>query len=299
MRVFEFDINNIPLINDEISLCLGYFDGLHLGHLELIKKAKQSKYKSAVLTFSINNVNYKRDKFLTSILDRKEVLEHIGIDYLFIISFDKELMSLLPNDFIEKVLKPLNTKEIIIGRDYTFGYKKSGNINTLLNYNNKFYNLIVKNDVLINDKKVSTSYIITLIENGEIELANTLLNRNYKIKGTVIQGLHNGRIINYPTANIKVNDDYIIPRNGVYFTYIIINNKKYKSMTNIGVHPTISRLDEAIIETNIFDYNEDLYNKNVSLEFISFIRDEKKFNSLDELKKQLEKDKNYIYSIKK
>lgn len=299
MKVFEFDINNIPLINDKISICLGYFDGLHLGHLELIKKSKESKYKSAVLTFLINNVNYKRDKFLTSISDRKEVLENIGIDYLFIVNFDKELMSLSPNDFIEKVLKPLNTKEIIIGRDYTFGYKKSGNINTLLNYDNKFYNVIVKNDVIVNEKKVSTSNIITLIENGEIELANKLLDRHYKIKGIVKHGLHNGRIINYPTANIKVNDNYIIPKNGVYFTYIIINNKKYKSMTNIGVHPTISKLDEAIIETNIFDYNEDLYDKSVSLEFVSFIRDETRFDSLEELKKQLEKDKNYINSIKK
>ena len=298
MKKYEFNINNIPLIKDEISLCLGYFDGIHIGHIELIKKAKESKYKSAILTFNMLGVNFKRNELITSLADREKVLKELGLDYYFVLDFDESIMKLNPDEFIEKILHKLNVKEVVVGQDYTFAYKKSGNVDYLKNYENKFYDIKVVDDILFNDKKISTTEIISFIKDGKIDIANNLLNRPYKILGKVNKGLSNGKKIDFPTANINLSDKYVLPKNGVYFTYTIVDNVRYKSMTNVGVHPTISKLDKMIVETHIFNFNDNLYDKEIEIEFILYLRDETKFASLNELKEQLKKDKEEIMNIK-
>lgn len=298
MKKYEFNINNIPEIKEEVSLCLGYFDGIHIGHIELINNAKISKYKSAILTFNMLGVNFKRDNIITSLQDREKILKELGLDYYYILDFDESIMKMTPKEFIENILRKLNVKEVVVGQDYTFAHKKSGNVEYLLNYENKFYGVKVVNDITYENKKISTTDIIKLIEEGKIDIVNKLLTRPYKVIGKVEKGLNNGKKINFPTANISLLDKYVLPKNGVYFTYTIVDNIKYKSMTNVGVHPTISELNKPLIETHIIDFNDDLYNKEIEIEFVEFLREERKFSSLNELKNQLNIDKEKIISIK-
>ncbi len=288
MEVIYLNENNLKhLFKEEISLCLGFFDGLHLGHQALIKKAKQSPYKSALLTFSNP---FKREKILTSLDDKKEILNSYSLNYLFVLEFNEKIKHLKKEDFIEKILLKLNVKEVIVGKDYHFGYNSSGDISTLKTYQ-KYFDTKVLDFVYFKKQKISTSLINELLDSGNIKDANFCLSRNYKIKGQVIEGKGNGHLINYPTANIKLLEKYKLPRRGVYKTYAYIANKKYLAMTNIGIHPTISPLKDELIEVHIIDQNMNLYNQIITIEFIDYLREEKKFSSFEELKIQLDKDK--------
>lgn len=288
MQTIRISIDNILSVIDDISLCLGYFDGLHLGHKKLIQRAVNSKYKSALLTFKFNNINLKNKKKLTSLLDKEMILDSLGLDYLFVLDFDFQVKELEPKEFIERIILKLNVKELVVGKDFTFGKNALGNVDFLKSYFSK-YNVIVIDDYLFNNKKVSTSNIIKEIENGKIENANLMLGYHYSISSQVKKGFCLGNKIGYPTANIELND-YVVPKNGVYLSRIIIDNKNYFGMSNIGYHPTINELNKPLLEVYIFDFNENIYEKNIKVELIKYIRDEKKFNSVDELLKQLSFD---------
>ena len=294
----DFTLDNIPYIEEGIALTLGYFDGLHIGHLSLINEAKNSRRKSALLSFNMDGITLKRNTLLTTLNDREDILEKLGVDYFLVLNFSKEVMQLSPQEFVEKILRKLNVKEVIIGHDYTFGYKKSGNKDYLIYYNHRFFDVCLVPDIIRNGKKISTTYLLEELSNGNISLVNEFLTRNYKVKGRVVKGLNNGKTISYPTANIELSDPYALPKKGVYFTYTIVDGIRYKSMTNIGNHPTISPLSENIIETHIFDFSEDIYDKEIEIEFVEFLREEKKFSSLEELKEQLKKDESYIRTSK-
>ena len=184
----------------------------------------------------------------------------------------------------------LKVKEVVVGRDYTFGKNKSGNVDTLKILSNDVYEVKVVDEVIVDDEKVSTSKIISFIEDGNVRKVNQLLSRLYKISGKVKSGHGFGILNKVPTANIDING-YIKPKNGVYATLIRIDEKIYKGVTNVGVHPSINVLDEPIIETYIFDFNEDIYDEVIDVYFIDFIREEIKFDNVDELYNQLENDK--------
>lgn len=295
-----YNLSNQHFIsNKPITICLGFFDGLHKGHLHLINKAIQENEDVYVLTFN-GDIKYatnqrKENYLLTSIQDRIEILSSLNIKGLFILDFTLDLMNLSDIDFINTILKPLNIKNIYIGKDFTFGKYGKGDYKLLKEY----FDVNIVDFECDNNLKISSSEIINLVLKGNIERVNFLLNRNYSIKGTVVHGLENGRKINFPTANIDPSFNYPILNNGVYATYITINNIKYSSMTNIGTHPTIDQLSKSSIETNIFDFNQDIYNQDVKLEFVKKIRDEIKFASLDQLKSQLNKDKLVIKELLK
>lgn len=287
MEIVRLKLKDLKPFKGGISLCLGYFDGLHVGHLALINRAKDSLYKSAVLTFI--NLN-KRNKILTSLEDKIEILTKENVDYLLVLDFN-QVKDLTPVEFIE-LLKIIEVKEVIIGGDYTFGKEKKGDASTLKNCT--YFQTILVPFETYQKQKISTSFIVNNLLKGNMELVSICLKRYYQVKGKVIEGKGNGRLIDYPTLNLRLIDNYLLPHRGVYKGYCYIDNNRYLSMINVGIHPTISPLKEEIIEVHLIDVKEYLYGKNVALEFVCFLRDEIKFTSFIELKKQLDKDKKEI-----
>ena len=192
-------------------------------------------------------------------------------------------------DNISVEFKP---NKIFCGPDFHFGYKAQGNVDVL---KQSFNNVIVLNYVNDYDgTKISSSIIKEYISRGEIKNANRFLGYEYYIKGIVVKGKRNGKKIGFPTINLKLDTNYVIPKNGVYITKTKIGNKLYPSMTNVGTHPTIDELNEAIIETHILDFDETLYGEEVEIKFLDYIRNEIKFNSIDELKEELSRNREIV-----
>lgn len=292
MEIIKINASNILLNeNRDISLCLGFFDGVHLGHISLFD-ARNKNNKFAVMTFDESpSVIFKnlKQSYITPLRDKINLFEHIGVEVLYVLHADSEMISLSKSDFIEKILKSINPNEIIVGADYTFGYKGEGNAEFIAkHFKTKIVPLLV-----LDNQKVASREIKELISNGNIKKANNLLDRYYFIKGIVVEGKKNGRLIGFPTANISLCENYLLPGTGVYIGYTIVDGKKYKSIIDVSTHPTIDELKENLIESNILNFDEDIYGKEIELQFVEYIRDVSKFNSLDDLAKQLEKDTNY------
>lgn len=288
MQIINLDVENIDF-KENIALCLGFFDGIHLGHIELLKKAKESIYKSAVLTFVSQ---YKRNEILTSLEDKIKLFSDFHIDYLFLINKLDDIKNYTPQEFIERVLMKLNAKEVIVGEDYFFGKERKGNVDTL-NKCSAFQTFVIKPINYLN-QKISSSLINAFLDKGEIDKVNYCLNREYVINAKVVHGKGNGHKINYPTANLELIDNYKLPRNGVYKGYLFYKNKKFLSMINVGIHPSIDKLEKPIVEVHIVDESINLYDKIIKLAFTGFIRFEVCFSSLEALKEQLDKDKKTI-----
>ncbi|MGN1295107.1 MAG: bifunctional riboflavin kinase/FAD synthetase [Bacilli bacterium] len=296
INVIYFDVDNPIFIKDELSLCLGYFDGVHLGHLKLLEETINSPYKKAMVTFSISPYDFLHhlcDSVITTIEDKKEILNRLGFDYLIVLKTSKELLSLSKKDFIEQILKKFNPKKIVCGFDYSFGFKAEGNVEYLKEELSDV-EIIAIDEYTVNGKKASSTLIKEYIEDGNIDKANNILGRPYTLKGTVIKGNQIGRTLSFPTVNVKIQNDYVIPCFGVYATKIKVDGEFYIGVTNVGIHPSIDKLAKPIIETHIIDFDRDIYFEKVEVEFYSFIRKERKFTSLDELKKQISIDKEKI-----
>lgn len=284
MEVIHFPtVQNIP----HLALCLGNFDGIHLGHQKLFKEAKRYGKHVGVLLFDKNPAEFfpsnKSLKVLTGLDDKIKILESLGVEYVFVTHVSKEFFALSKEEFIRDYIDTLHPSIIVCGTDYRFASKASGSPEDL----KKTYKVHVV-DLLLhkNGEKISTQSIIRLIEEGKIEEANALLGRPYGVTGTVVKGLELGRTIGYPTANLSLKEKYVIPLNGVYST----TTNGLLSFTNVGNNPTVGVLHDPIIETHILDFNADLYGETVTLSFRHFIRNEKTFASLSELKEQLDKD---------
>lgn len=281
--------NDIKSIDEKLCCAIGNFDGVHLGHQRLIEEAKLHNLKSAVLTFnphpSVFLKKIKNYPLLTPMDIKKDIIESLGVDYLIIFEFNDIISKLSKDEFID-VLKRLNIQSIVCGYDFTFGYKALGTISDLKNHFDVYeIPKVVKDDI-----RVSSSYIRELLSFGNIYDANRLLGRNYVMRGRVIYGSQKGRLIGFPTANL-FHDGYFLLKNGVYFVTIKYKDKDYYGMCNIGHNPTFNFQAELRVEVHIFDMDLNIYNEIIDVNFIEKIRDEKKFNSVDELKEQLTKDK--------
>jgi len=299
------DLNNCETALAENAVALGNFDGIHIGHQKLlesnIKEAKIRNLNSAVLIFRnhtkelLGKKNGSKIQLLTSFDQKISILRNFGLDALYVIDFDESLMKLSPNDFIDNILvKKLNAKLITIGFNYRFGYKASGDIEFLKNMSlEKGYEVNIIPPVYIGEEIVSSTAIRQLIRSGDVKKAATFLGRNYSIIGTVVKGSNRGRHLGFPTANIGLKDNYIIPKAGVYVTNTLINGQKYISLTDIGYNPTFNEKDLKI-ETYILDFNGDLYGKTLEIQFIEYIRDDIKFNTAEELIHQIQEDIKYI-----
>ena len=277
-------------MEEAINLCLGFFDGVHLGHQYLIKKAQNEGYKTGILTFD-SSPNYVLGKIndvhqLTSISDKYEYFSELGVDYLFLMHFDSAVSRLSKEDFVNLVLKKLNPHRLFCGEDYRFGYQGSGDGNYLKNY----FDIDILKFYEIDGEKVSSRSIIYLLKDGNVKKAKELLSRYYRVDGLVVEGLKNGRKIDVPTANLKLNYPYIYPKIGVYAGYATIDDEKYNAIISVGTHPTINPLESPIIEIHILDFDQNLYGKNIFVEFEEFLRDEKRIDSLEDLKAQIKID---------
>lgn len=289
MNKINITLANIPHFEKDINLVLGYFDGIHLGHQKLIKKAKEEGYKLVLLTFDKSPksvINKNRDVILTNESQKEELFNNLGVDILLVLHFDLQLAGLNKNQFINKVIKVINPHKIFIGEDYSFAYLASGSANDLKPY----YNTDIMPLLSIDNEKVSTTNIINLLKANNLEKANQFLGRNYQIMAKVIPGKQNGRKIGFKTANLKLFDPFMIPAIGVYIGYAYVKNIKYKAIINIGTHPTIDELVQPLIEVNILDFDKDIYNQEIKVDFVRYIRDEIKFTDLEKLKEQLKKD---------
>lgn len=281
-------INNLneTFNKEELSLMLGNFDGFHLGHQELLKELSKLNTKKGLLTFYPHpSAIFNESKFysLDTIEDKKDFLKDY-IDYIIVLKTSKEILNSSKETFIN-FLTNNRVKSVVCGSDYTFAYKKEGTVKDL-----EVFDLHIVADFKIENNRVSSTLIREYLKNGEIENANKMLGRNYFIKGVVKKGSQIGRTIGFPTANID-SSDYLFPKCGVYFCYAYINNRKYKAMVNIGINPTINLIDKKRLEAHILNFNKDIYDKEIKIEFIKKLRDEKKFNSKEELIETLIKNK--------
>lgn len=279
-------------------MCIRLFDGVHLGHQQLLKKvddiSKEKGLKKAIMTFSIHpkQILEKNDyTYLMSLSEKIKVLKEWKFDYFYIIDFDQEVARLEPDIFLKKYIINHCIKHVVCGFDFHFGNKGKGDISTLAN--NSFFDVTVVDEYTENSLKVSSSYIKSLLNDGYIEKANHLLTRPYRVSGEVVYGLQNGRKIGFPTANINYGH-YVVLKKGVYGIYFIVHGKRYKGMANIGYNPTVGVIHSLSLEVNIFNFDQNIYGESVDVDFIFRVRDECKFESLNHLKEQLEKDKKHI-----
>lgn len=282
-------------------VALGSFDGLHYGHLSLLRKtveiSKKNNGNSMVFTYKNHpKTLINPEKVPRLIMDTEtkiKFLEEEKIDIVVLKEFTKEFMQIQPEDFIKMLCEKYNIKGIIVGFNFKFGHKNLGDTNLLEALKNKYgYELFVMEPYTYKDEIISSSRIRKTISDGEVEEASKMLSRYYSIKGKIIHGKKLGRTIGFPTANMEVNHENVIPKKGVYYTNVEFNNKIYKGITSVGNNPTVNG-KELTIETFILNFEETIYEKEIRLYFISRIRDEIKFNSLDELINQLKKDEAY------
>lgn len=287
-------------------VALGSFDGLHSGHLSLVNKiielANENKGRSIVYTFK----NHPRTlikgatppKLLMDNESKEEILEALGVDLIYFEEFNEEYMKLTPEGFIKYLCEKFKVKGIVVGFNYRFGYKNIGNIEMLKELSTKYgYELYVMEPCNYENEVISSTRIRDELLNGNLDKAMKMLNRPYIIKGKVVHGKKLGRTIGFPTANLDYSKEALIPRKGVYYTNVQWQGKIYKGITSVGNNPTVNG-DKLTIETYILDFNNDLYGHNIKVYFIKKIRDEKKFNSIDDLVIQLKKDKDYALEEK-
>jgi len=301
--------SNVNLNNKHRNgvIAIGNFDGLHLGHLKVINeakvKAKKLNLPFGVMTFEPIPVMFFNKKLknhrINSLEQKKNLLKKLKLDFLIVIKFNKYFSSLTAEDFIKKIIyKKIKCKYLYVSRNFKFGHKRRGNIKTLKKFEKLFdYKRVITKPYKKNNKIISSTIIRKKIRAGKIEEINKLLNRVWSVEGKVIKGQKRGRKIGFPTCNLKL-DNYVIPRLGVYTVKVSNKNFNKNGIANIGYRPTFKG-QSLLLETNIFGFRKNLYNKVINVSFEKFIRPEKKFKNLEYLKKQIKLDiklakKNYV-----
>lgn len=289
--------------NHNVSLCLGFFDGVHQGHKVVLKNtvniARQNGVKSAVLTFKEHPLCYLQNRnpqYILPLEDRLKLIEEQGIDYAYVLDFDENIADLLAGDYLKEILVDnFKPKFITTGFNHYFGANKQGDSNFLRRcqklYGYKYFEIppISFNNVLI-----SSSKIRQFISSGNVENLENLLGQPFYVKGMVVKGNQIGRTLSYPTINLNYPDDIIKPSNGVYCATVEIDGEIYQAVANLGKRPTLGSNSNAklLLEAHLFDFDKDVYGKNVKISFLRKLRDEQKFDSLSVLKSQLVKDEN-------
>ena len=293
----NFKISNIY---KNSILLVGNFDGLHLGHQKLFNLAKKYKknfkLKIGVVTFEPIPKMYFNTKLtnfrISNISQKVKILEKLGSDFLITKKFDKKFSKMKSHSFIKEVLyKKLKAKYIFVSNNFRFGNKRKGNVNELINNEKNYkYKIIKSKPLKLKNKIISSTLIRKLLSKGKIEFVNKLLNRNWSIDGKVEKGRQLGKKIGFPTCNIDIKD-YVLAKPGVYAVKIYQKNKNFflKGIANLGYRPTFNQ-KKILLEVHIFNFYGNLYNKHLTIELINFIRKEKKFKNINQLKKQINLD---------
>ena len=281
--------------NNHLALALGYFDGVHLGHKRVIKSAvdyaQNNGKKSAVITFKDHPCCYFYGvcpKYILSRSQREEEIAKLGVDFLYELDFDETLAGLSAEEYLKDTLiKYFSPVAISTGFNHHFGVKKSGDAEFLRQNQTKYgYKYFEISPEKVNDKIISSTAIRTYLQQGKIEKANQMLGSNFSIKGEVVEGQKLGRTLGFRTANLLYPKEIIDIPFGVYKVMTTYG----KGITNFGIRPTVSSTKKAVLETHILDFDKDIYNKTIRVEFLRMLRKEQKFNSVDELKKQIQSD---------
>ncbi len=286
-----------PLQNPVLTI--GNFDGVHKGHLALFEKVKQIAKKinglSVVMTFDPHPIKVLRSgngpPVITPTPQKLRLIKQAGIDVILCLPFTKEFATLSAKDFVEKILvQKIGVKCIVVGYDYAFGRNREGNIEFLKKMAQQYqFKVEVVGPVSVNGTIVSSTKIRNLVQEGKLEEAKTLLGRNYEVTGTVVKGKNRGaKLLGYPTANLKLIDE-LTPKSGVYAVKVHIDDKTYKGVANIGYNPTFGN-GAFSVETHIIDFDKNILGKEIRVEFVKRLRDEKKFKGPSELAEQIKKD---------
>lgn len=292
-------ITNLEEINEaEIAITIGNFDGVHIGHQYVLNKVKENKSKGiklVVVTFNPHptEVLSPRENFLINDTNEKfEMLENLGIDYLFEIEFTRDLSTLTGEEFLKRNFsKDKAKKNFYLGYDFSFGANKKDGVEIIEKFcltNNYTFKVLDRKEV--RELSISSSQIRDCIHHGKLLEANTLLGRKFAMSGVIVKGEGRGKQIGFPTANLKYKLTHIVPSKGVYETSTLYKGGIYKSVTNIGVKPTFEDGAELTVETFILDFDKDIYGENFNLIFHNKLRDEKKFSSVNDLINQIGKD---------
>jgi riboflavin kinase/FMN adenylyltransferase len=293
-------INFGQAYNKPVTLALGYFDSVHIGHRALINKSREFAHKAdaecAVFTFRGNLykvINSDQEQVYT-FDERKEIFNELGVDIILAAEPDPGFINMSPQEFLNKLTSLYNIKKIYCGMDFRFGYGAKGDLDMLDNYfglkgiDTEFFDMVT-----VGGAKISTRDIKRLIRSGDTHKAKDLLGSAYSVSGVVISGRKQGRIMGYPTANIKVDNEKVKPKEGVYATKVIIDGSAYNAVTNAGARPTFNESDYTV-ESHIINYRGEMYGKHIKVLFYERIRDIRKFSSVQELTAQIKSDTEYI-----
>ena len=297
MKIFR-NLQEITVANKPLTVVLGNFDGVHLGHQNLIKMAqsisKGMDGTTLIFTFHPHpQMVFNKDIKLINSFDLKiRLIEQLGVDYLLIVPFVEEFYKLSPEEFVEQILyKKLNVSHVVAGFNYTFGYKGMGKTKDLIDIGAKFgIKTTIMDPFYVDGQLVSSSKIREYLESGKIVEASKLLGYFPRILGSVVSGNKIGRIMGIPTANLKWDADVLLPKSGVYAVQVKVLGQIKPGVLNIGTRPTVSSNNNVTMEVNILDFNQDIYGEKLEVIFHQKLRDEKKFNNILDLKKQIEVD---------
>ena len=292
-------------IDRESLLAIGVFDGVHVGHRHLIEeltdKASSTGKLAGVVTFRTHPAeflnSYSNIQYLTSLGQRIKLLEDIGVDFVVPVVFDQEFSELRAKDFIVLLQRQLKMTGIVIGEDFAMGHKREGDTKTLVNMGKHMGFSVDIVDLLANSDSLITSTVIRkMIGMGKVEEASMFLGRNFVLEGKVVRGAGRGSGLGFPTANIETEKKMLLPGDGIYATWVDFDNKRYMASTSIGTRPTFDET-ERTIEAHLLDFSTDIYGQLIRLEFIKLLRDEEKYDTVDELLVQIAKDVEITRSI--
>ncbi len=297
MKQVVLSLEDKDKIHEPIVACIGYFDGFHIGHMALIDQVKRQAIlddaKTAMISFHpdpwVIVKNQKHITHLTTLFDRMELARTAGIDYWITIKFTKELSQLSPKAFVDEMLCVLPLTTLVVGFDFRFGFRGEGDAN-FLKANYQCFETIVVDQVSDDHNKISTTRIGVAISQGHVDEAKKLLGRPYGIKGIVVHGQKKGREIGFPTANLDFSEEYLVPKSGVYIGGVIMKQKHFKAMINVGHNPTFNVKNNLSIEAHILDFDQEIYGQKIEVQFYKRIRDEIKFDSVQQLIDQMNED---------
>ena len=294
MQVF-YELNKNP----DLSICLGFFDGVHEGHKVVLKNtvnlANQNSLKSAVITFKDHPLCYLQNRtpqYIVSLEDRLSLIEKQGIDYAYVLEFDENIADLMAIDYLKNILvEHFSPKFITTGFNHYFGANKQGNASFLRAYQKEYgYKFFEIPPITFNNTLISSSKIRQFVESGRTEDVSDLLGEYFYVKGRVVTGERIGRTLSFPTANVRYPQDIIKLSRGVYASLVECDGRVYRAITNYGKRPTVDGNHALILEAHLIGFGGNIYDKDIKISFIKKLRDEKKFASLPELKSQLVRD---------
>ncbi|MFD2925568.1 bifunctional riboflavin kinase/FAD synthetase [Halobacillus naozhouensis] len=286
------------------SVAVGFFDGVHKGHQEVIRTAQDRARKlgiqTAVMTFDphpsvVLNKKVQHARYITPLSEKEDILDGMGIDYLFVVRFDQSLAALPPDQFVDEYFVGLNIKHVVAGFDFSYGHKGKGSMETLPQHAKGRLTYTVVDRIDQDHTKVSSTRIRELLKEGNVSAVNELLGREFNVEGTVVPGDRRGRTIGYPTANITDMEEQYVPKTGVYAVTVGYQGERYYGMANLGVKPTFQpEGSNPALEVHVFDFDDDLYGTRIKVFFHQFIRDEQKFDGVEEVTAQLHTDEKEI-----